>query len=155
MSTSKRFLALLTLAAMTACGGGTSLPNSLSAPRVARRPRQAAGSDSFEHRRRRRQFDGGVSIQRIPRRNRRYGEDQLHQVRVPQGQENGFWADLWEEASGLSLDDAIDKVYDPTTSPLPLIKGPGLNNQIISVQSLRTHPRTEVRQYLHRQRRLQ
>ena len=50
---------------------------------------------------------------------------------VYQGQENGWWADLYEQASGEPLNAAISKMYDPTTSPLPLIKSPGLNNQII------------------------
>lgn len=50
---------------------------------------------------------------------------------VPPGQENGFWADLYEQASGEPLDTAISNMYDPSTSPLPLIASPGLNNQII------------------------
>jgi lysophospholipase L1-like esterase len=50
---------------------------------------------------------------------------------VFQGQENGWWADLYEQASGEPLDTSISKMYDPTTSPLPLIQSPGLNNQII------------------------
>jgi lysophospholipase L1-like esterase len=55
---------------------------------------------------------------------------------VPQGQENGWWADLDEQASGQPLDAAIAKVYDPSTSPLPLIAKPGLNNQIIPYTTL-------------------
>lgn len=55
---------------------------------------------------------------------------------VPQGQENGWWADLYEQASGKPLDAAIDQMYDPSTSPLPLITKPGLNNQIIPYTSL-------------------
>ncbi|HLY03163.1 MAG TPA: SGNH/GDSL hydrolase family protein [Candidatus Cybelea sp.] len=55
---------------------------------------------------------------------------------VPQGQENGWWADLYEQASGEPLDTAISKMYDPSTSPLPLIAKPGLNNQIIPYTSL-------------------
>jgi hypothetical protein len=50
---------------------------------------------------------------------------------VPPGQENGWWALLDEQASGLSLDTAIAKMYDPATSPLPLIAGPGLDNQVV------------------------
>ena len=55
---------------------------------------------------------------------------------VFQGQENGWWADLYEQASGEPLDTAISKMYDPSTSPLPLIAKPGLNNQIIPYTSL-------------------
>lgn len=50
---------------------------------------------------------------------------------VPPNQENGWWADLYEQASGKPLDTAIAQMYDPSTSPLPLIKKPGLNNQVI------------------------
>lgn len=54
---------------------------------------------------------------------------------VPPGQENGWWALLVEQAtssgSGSSLDDVINTMYDPAKSPLPLIKGPGLDNQIV------------------------
>ena len=50
---------------------------------------------------------------------------------VRPGQENGFWADLYEQASGLPLPTAIGQMYDPATSPLPLIAAPGLNNQLV------------------------
>lgn len=51
---------------------------------------------------------------------------------VPPGQENGWWADLYEQASGKSIDTAIADMYDPSVSPLPLIAAPGLNNQIVA-----------------------
>jgi lysophospholipase L1-like esterase len=50
---------------------------------------------------------------------------------VPPNQENGWWADLYEQASGKPLETAIADMYDPSVSPLPLIASPGLNNQII------------------------
>lgn len=50
---------------------------------------------------------------------------------IPPGQENGWWALLVEQASSSSLKAAIDKMYNPAKSPLPLIKGPGLDNQIV------------------------
>lgn len=50
---------------------------------------------------------------------------------IPPGQENGYWADVVEQASGTDIPTAIAQMYDPTTSPLPLIAGPGLNNQIV------------------------
>ncbi|HXM07022.1 MAG TPA: hypothetical protein VN936_06145, partial [Candidatus Acidoferrum sp.] len=46
-------------------------------------------------------------------------------------QENGFWADVDEQASGLPIADAIAREYDPAESPLPLIAAPGINNQIV------------------------
>jgi lysophospholipase L1-like esterase len=50
---------------------------------------------------------------------------------VRPGQENGWWADFNEMASGLPEATAIAQMYNPATSPLPLIKGPGLNNQLV------------------------
>ncbi|MBV9027449.1 MAG: hypothetical protein JO311_02440, partial [Candidatus Eremiobacteraeota bacterium] len=49
-------------------------------------------------------------------------------MQLPPTQENGWWALLAEQASGAPLDSAVAKMYDPSTSPLPLIKGPGLDN---------------------------
>jgi lysophospholipase L1-like esterase len=57
---------------------------------------------------------------------------------VPPGQENGWWALLVEQASSgshSSLEGAINAMYDPAKSPLPLIKGPGLDNQIVFTSS--------------------
>jgi lysophospholipase L1-like esterase len=50
---------------------------------------------------------------------------------VRPGQENGWWADLFEMASGLPEATAINDMYDPATSPLPLIKAPALNNLLV------------------------
>ncbi len=132
MSTSKRFLALLTLAAMTACGGGSSLPNSGAAPLILH-GRHASPQSSILS-----SIVGvGDSLTAGYQSNGFLGETgvtvkiKYNEFHVAPGQENGFWADLWEQASGLPLEGAIAKVYDPSTSPLPLIKGPGLNNQII------------------------
>jgi len=55
-------------------------------------------------------------------------------VAVPPGQENGWWADVYEMASGLPDAAAIDRMYDPATSPLPLIEAPGLNDQLVQSQ---------------------
>jgi lysophospholipase L1-like esterase len=46
---------------------------------------------------------------------------------IPPGQESGFWADLDEQAGGFPP----QKMYDPSVSPLPLIAGPGLDNQVV------------------------
>lgn len=53
---------------------------------------------------------------------------------VPPGQENGWWADVDEMASGLPEATAINRMYDPATSPLPLVKAPGLNDQLVQAQ---------------------
>ena len=51
---------------------------------------------------------------------------------VPPTQQSGWWTLLYEQASGLPLDTIIADMYDPAKSPLPLITGPGLDNQIVS-----------------------
>src|ERR1700722_13142678 len=50
---------------------------------------------------------------------------------IPPTQENGFWADVDEQASGLPIEQAIAREFDPATSPLPLIAAPGINNQLV------------------------
>ena len=55
---------------------------------------------------------------------------------VHPGQENGWWADLDEQASGMPISAAIAEMYDPATSPLPLVAAPGLNNQIVPASGL-------------------
>ena len=50
---------------------------------------------------------------------------------IPPTQEQGYWADVDEQASGLPLSQAIAREFDPAISPLPLIAGPGINNQIV------------------------
>ena len=84
-----------------------------------------------QHRRRRRQPDGGLSIRRIPRRDGgRNPIDKSHQVPA-ESRERLLGATSYEQASGKSLDTAINEMFDPSASPLPLIKGPGLDNQIV------------------------
>lgn len=46
---------------------------------------------------------------------------------VPATQENGFWSLLFQQATGATL----ATMYNPTTSPLPLIAAPGLNSQLV------------------------
>lgn len=46
---------------------------------------------------------------------------------VPAGQENGFWSDLYQLAKGIP----VTAMYNPATSPLPLINPPGLAAQLI------------------------
>jgi len=50
---------------------------------------------------------------------------------VPPTQENGFWSLLYEQASSAPLQTAIEEIFDPSTSPLPLIAKPGLDDQIV------------------------
>ena len=50
---------------------------------------------------------------------------------VPPTQEQGYWADIDEQASGLPIPQAIAREFDPAISPLPLIAGPGINNQVV------------------------
>ncbi|MGA7570744.1 MAG: SGNH/GDSL hydrolase family protein [Candidatus Aquilonibacter sp.] len=46
---------------------------------------------------------------------------------VPPGQENGFWADIYVQLTGVPA----ASMYVPSTSPLPLIAGPGLGTQLV------------------------
>jgi lysophospholipase L1-like esterase len=46
---------------------------------------------------------------------------------VPPGQENGFWSLLYQQAKGVNA----ATMYDPQKSPLPLINGPGLDDQLV------------------------
>jgi lysophospholipase L1-like esterase len=46
---------------------------------------------------------------------------------VPPGQENGWWALLYQSITGAST----QSLYDPATSPLPLIASPGMGTQLV------------------------
>jgi lysophospholipase L1-like esterase len=46
---------------------------------------------------------------------------------VPPGQENGFWADIYVQLTGVPA----ASMYVAATSPLPLIAGPGLASQLV------------------------
>lgn len=54
---------------------------------------------------------------------------------VPVTQENGFWALMYAQLNGITLDPAhfnvTTKLGNPATSPLPLIKAPGLGSQLV------------------------
>ena len=54
---------------------------------------------------------------------------------VPVTQENGFWALMYAQLNGITLDPAhynvTTKLGDAATSPLPLIKAPGLGSQLV------------------------
>jgi lysophospholipase L1-like esterase len=130
----KKSIALLALAAVAACAGGGGSGTSSIIPSQARthdaRPASLLTSivgvgDSLTAGY---QADGLLGQSDF--------ENPLNAGHfVPPGQENGWWALLVEQASssgsGTSLNDAIDAMYDPAKSPLPLIKGPGLDNQIV------------------------
>ncbi|MEO6835297.1 MAG: SGNH/GDSL hydrolase family protein [Candidatus Tumulicola sp.] len=123
----RKALALLALAAVAACsnGGGTSSipagggggkppPSSLLARIVGVGDSLTAGYQAGG-------FLGATGF-----------KDPLYPgIEVRPGQENGFWAYLYEQASGLAIPTAIGHMYDPSVSPLPLIAAPGLNNQLV------------------------
>jgi lysophospholipase L1-like esterase len=124
-------ITLLATAALAACSGGGATSSQVLPLRAAHaRPQEAILSNIV---------GVGDSLTAGYQSNGFLGETGVRNPSgffVPQGQENGWWADLYEQASGESLDTAISKMYDPTTSPLPLIKSPGLNNQIIPASAL-------------------
>jgi hypothetical protein len=128
----KRLLAITALIAISGCGGG-ALPFGSAQGIPASHVRNDASilssivgvGDSLTAGYQSNGFLGQTGVTNSP-----------SGLAVPQGQENGFWADLYEQASSKPLDTAIAEMYDPSTSPLPLIKGPGLNNQIIPYSPL-------------------
>jgi hypothetical protein len=129
-SLTKPFLAALTLIALAACGGGGGSTGQLL-PSHGSRVRQDSILSNI--------VGVGDSLTAGYQSNGFLGATGVRNPSgffVPPGQENGFWADLYEQASSEPLDTAIAHMYDPSTSPLPLIKGPGLNNQIIPYTSL-------------------
>src|SRR5580692_11424018 len=119
-------ITLLATAALAACGGGGATSSQVLPLRTSHaRPQEAILSnivgvgDSLTAGYQSNGFLGATGVQNPSG------------FFVPQGQENGWWADLYEQASAEPLDSAISKMYDASTSPLPLITKPGLNNQII------------------------
>jgi lysophospholipase L1-like esterase len=119
-------LALLGLGAITACGGGGSAGSAIP-PGGGRPPQGSVLSrivgvgDSLTAGYQSNGFLGATGVR----------NPLSPKTQVPPGQENGWWAYLVEQASNKPLESAINAMYDPSISPLPLIKGPGLNNQIV------------------------
>lgn len=132
-----RFVSLLALGALAACGGGSGASNAVL-PMHSPYATHASGvrhqssilssivgvGDSLTAGF---QSDGFLGETGLP--------NPYNGSAIPPGQENGWWALLYEQASSKPLDTAIAEMYDPSTSPLPLIKGPGLDNQVISDNS--------------------
>ncbi|HET6276760.1 MAG TPA: SGNH/GDSL hydrolase family protein [Candidatus Cybelea sp.] len=122
----RQFLAAIALVALAACGGGISGPSSSLLPSHTGVPatntilsRIVGIGDSLTAGY---QSNGFLGATGVPNPN--YVGEQ-----IPPNQENGFWADLVEQASG-DVPKSIERMYDPSVSPLPLIKGPGLDNQV-------------------------
>ncbi len=129
----KKSIALLALAAVAACGGGGATTPGLPSNGGGARPLQSSlltrivgVGDSLTAGYQSNGIIGETDV-RNPIWNNGLGR--AHQI--PPNQENGWWALLDEQASGKPLETAINEMYDPATSPLPLIKGPGLDNQIV------------------------
>lgn len=124
----RKTLALVTLAALAACGGGggsgSPIPNSGGSgtsgnPLLAR---IVGVGDSLTAGY---QAGGILGATGVP-------NPLFSGFTIPPTQEQGYWADVDEQASGLPISQAIAREYDPSISPLPLIAGPGLNNQVIA-----------------------
>lgn len=122
----KKSLALLALVSLAACGGGGAgsttslLPSHRGAPQGESILSRIVGvGDSLTAGY---QSNGFLGETGVP--------NGAYNGVIPPNQENGFWADLVEQASG-DVPGTIQKMYDPSKSPLPLIKGPGLDNQIV------------------------
>ncbi len=126
----RSFLAAIALAGVTACGGGAGSSGALLPNNVAHARGNVSILSSI--------VGVGDSLTAGYQSNGFLGETGVHTslgLPVPVNQTTGWWADLYEQASGKSLDAAIADMFDPATSPLPLIKAPGLNNQIVPSQN--------------------
>lgn len=118
-----RPLAILTLTALAACGGGSSgTPPHLTpvpivtpaggTPLVGIGDSLTAGYQS----------DGFLGATTATSKYSNYPGSA-----VPPGQENGFWADIYVQLTGAPT----ASLYNPATSPLPLIAALGLGTQLV------------------------
>lgn len=120
----KRALAALTLSAVAACSGslGSGAP---VAPPVTPIATPASGvalvgvGDSLTAGY---QSDGFLGVTTAT-----YSLSAYPGNAVPPGQENGYWSLLYQQVTGASA----ASMYDASTSPLPLIKAPGMGTQIV------------------------
>jgi lysophospholipase L1-like esterase len=129
-SHAKTLIALPLLAVLVACGGGGG---GAGVPAIPATHGNAPHSHSSILAR---IVGVGDSLTAGYQSNGFLGETGVHNplapgTQLPPGQENGWWALLDEQSSGLPLETAIKRMYDPAVSPLPLIKGPGLNDLIV------------------------
>ena len=146
---SKRPLAVLTLLALAACGGGTS-GNAFSGPAPAITvggtgtpiaPQSGAAILTTI-------VGVGDSLTAGEQSNALMGENGTNPLSAlpggvtPATQENGFFSLLFQQAKGVSP----ASMYNPATSPLPLIHSPGLLAQLLpaipaaGVPLFQTHP---------------
>jgi lysophospholipase L1-like esterase len=128
LSSVHKAIALGAFAALAACGGGGAGGPSAVLPGREAASRQGAvltqivaAGDSLTAGYQADGFLGATSV-----KNPLYPGKHVHP-----SQENGWWALLDEQASSKPLETAIAQIYDPSISPLPLIQGPGLDNQIV------------------------
>lgn len=127
LSRVKNSLSLVTLCAIAACGGGGaaggSIPigHSVSPSQQSILTRIVGVGDSLTAGY---QADGFLGKPGV--KNPLYPG-----TSIPPTQESGWWALLVEQAAGSNLASAIATMFDPAKSPLPLVTGPGLDNQIV------------------------
>ncbi len=121
-----RPLAILALTALAACGGGSSGPGPhVNAPQPIVTP--AGGTplvgigDSLTAGYQSNGFLGQANPLVT------YSGSAYPGHAVPPGQENGFWADIYVQLTGVPA----ASMYVPSTSPLPLIAGIGLGTQLV------------------------
>ncbi|HEY1683062.1 MAG TPA: hypothetical protein VGF98_15550 [Candidatus Tumulicola sp.] len=130
-STARRILSLAALCAVAACGSPSGTTSALPIPNAAGQVKPRNVNPILAN-----IVGVGDSLTAGYQANGMLGQSDVvnpltHQGVIPPTQENGFWAVVDEQASGLPLDEAISREFDPAKSPLPLIAGPGINNQVI------------------------
>lgn len=124
----KKSIALLALCALAACAGGGAAGSGSVLPSQAAKPDQQSILSRI--------VGVGDSLTAGYQADGFLGAADFKSPLYPgqpvrPTQENGWWALLNEQASSSSLETAINEMYDPSRSPLPLIAGPGLDNQIV------------------------
>ena len=131
----QRPLALLTLAALTACSGNGTGATAPGAPPV---PGVPANGGLVQQ-----NFVGiGDSLTAGYQSSGLLGDPTVTSPVsglpghiVPVTQENGFWALMYAQMNGIALDPLrynVDTALgNPLTGPLPLVKGPGLGSEIV------------------------
>ncbi len=120
----KKFLAVAALTSLAACGGGSTVPNAVPSTGPAAITSRIVGlGDSLTAGYQAGGFLGQFIPAPVPNPN-----PGAPVPIIPPGQESGWWSLLYQQATGSNwLAQA-----NPATSALPLIAGPGLDNQLIT-----------------------
>ncbi|MDH2910554.1 MAG: SGNH/GDSL hydrolase family protein [Candidatus Eremiobacteraeota bacterium] len=127
----QRALALVAMAALAACGGGGSSPSTIPAPSPAASPNILSVivgvGDSLTAGY---QSSGWLGATNVP--NPLLTGTPYAGAPAPFGQENGWWSLLYQQAQTAYTGTPFSPLaMAAPTSPLPLIAGPGIGNELV------------------------